>query len=638
MKKFLTLFAALALVTAAFATSKTVYFVNSDNWTGTLKCYLYGSGDGNNNNWPGAEMTEAGTLSGYTVYSYTFDDDSKTTCIFNNKVGDSGIQTISFEIENGRYYYNSFYNKMYIKGDWASWGHNTMTEIAKNIWAVTLNMTAGAKNFKFSATTDWSGDSYGKGSALSFNSKEIQYLNGDNTSFTVSEAARYWFILDLSAGQENGKGEIATPYNVSYDKNGGTGVAPSDGDEYYHDYKVAVAKSHSLTAPDGYYFGGWNTSATGNGNNFAVGASLTDVTSSLTLYANWQPYRIVTYDANGGTGEVPDDPTRYEEGQSATVENHGSLKKIGYRFTGWNTTAEGDGDPYAEGASLTIGAASVTLYAQWEEGREYYVTFNNSGENYWGTAYAYTWTNEVHQLGSFPGTQANYIAVGDLYHIHFFTNTKPEWIKWNDGGSNEMDNQHFGNNMKYTRVGGSISHSFNLTADVWASFCPSLDVTVPDGVAVYKGAVSGSNVILTLVETTKIKAGEGVILKAEATGNYVFTYTDVAAGAIADNELSGTDVRIPRNTTKVTYALYDDGGTQIFKKYEGDYIPANRAYFELNSPVGAPAAFRLVEGENGATNIEAIEDAEKAVKFVENGKLYILHEGVVYDATGRIVR
>ena len=39
-----------------------------------------------------------------------------------------------------------------------------------------------------------------------------------------------------------------------------------------------------------------------------------------------------------------------------------------------------------------------------------------------------------------------------------------------------------------------------------------------------------------------------------------------------------------------------------------------------------------------ATNINAIEESEKTVKFFENGQLRIVREGVTYDAIGRVVR
>jgi len=81
----------------------------------------------------------------------------------------------------------------------------------------------------------------------------------------------------------------------------------------------------------------------------------------------------VTYDGNGHTaGTVPLDPASpYESGATVTVlGNTGDLIRINaggtsYRFTGWNTKADGSGTDQAEGSTFTMGASNVILYAQW---------------------------------------------------------------------------------------------------------------------------------------------------------------------------------------------------------------------------------------------------------------------------------
>ena len=81
----------------------------------------------------------------------------------------------------------------------------------------------------------------------------------------------------------------------------------------------------------------------------------------------------VTYNGNGNTaGTVPVDPSSpYEYGATVTVlGNTGGLTRINdggtsYRFTGWNTKADGSGADQAEGSTFTMGASNVTLYAQW---------------------------------------------------------------------------------------------------------------------------------------------------------------------------------------------------------------------------------------------------------------------------------
>ncbi|WP_173218558.1 S-layer homology domain-containing protein [Paenibacillus alba] len=76
---------------------------------------------------------------------------------------------------------------------------------------------------------------------------------------------------------------------------------------------------------------------------------------------------IVNYDGNGSTGgTVPVDANAYEQNATVTVYgNTGSLVKSGYSFAGWNTRVDGSGVSYTVGSTFIMGAANMTLYAQW---------------------------------------------------------------------------------------------------------------------------------------------------------------------------------------------------------------------------------------------------------------------------------
>ena len=56
-------------------------------------------------------------------------------------------------------------------------------------------------------------------------------------------------------------------------------------------------------------------------------------------------------------------------GNTITLPDN-TYTKDGYHFTGWNTQADGEGEPYAAGAEFTATQGEtkdITLYAQWEE-------------------------------------------------------------------------------------------------------------------------------------------------------------------------------------------------------------------------------------------------------------------------------
>lgn len=82
-----------------------------------------------------------------------------------------------------------------------------------------------------------------------------------------------------------------------------------------------------------------------------------------------QAVNDVNYFGNGNTaGEVPVDTAKYAPGKDPVIlQDQGNLYKVGYRFTGWNTKADGSGTLYQAKEQITRGNEPVELYAQWEE-------------------------------------------------------------------------------------------------------------------------------------------------------------------------------------------------------------------------------------------------------------------------------
>ena len=86
----------------------------------------------------------------------------------------------------------------------------------------------------------------------------------------------------------------------------------------------------------------------------------------------------ITYDGNGATSGTVPDPEAYISGKTATISgNTGNLEKTDLFFAGWNTKADGTGDSYNAGSSMTV-TANATLFAKWR-GAPYTITFNNNG-------------------------------------------------------------------------------------------------------------------------------------------------------------------------------------------------------------------------------------------------------------------
>lgn len=116
------------------------------------------------------------------------------------------------------------------------------------------------------------------------------------------------------------------------------------------------------------YWSEWSTTPCGDD---AIGEESREVTSREEYY--------VKYDANGGQGTMANSKHAYDV---ATALSKNTYTKPGYSFAGWNTSADGSGTSYANGATvknLTFNDGEiVTLYAQWEQ-IHYTVTLDPNG-------------------------------------------------------------------------------------------------------------------------------------------------------------------------------------------------------------------------------------------------------------------
>ena len=82
----------------------------------------------------------------------------------------------------------------------------------------------------------------------------------------------------------------------------------------------------------------------------------------------------VTFDANGGTGEMKEQIFVKDVAQ-ALISN--AFVRELYSFAGWNTVPDGSGVAYSEAQEITL-EQDITLYAQWEQSA-FRITFDANG-------------------------------------------------------------------------------------------------------------------------------------------------------------------------------------------------------------------------------------------------------------------
>lgn len=134
------------------------------------------------------------------------------------------------------------------------------------------------------------------------------------------------------------------------------------------DYNAATAIPSSAPTRTNFTFKGWNTAANGSGTSYTAGQSIAHLTTNLPLYAQWEAYPVVTYNANSGTGA----PSADTVAPGVYNIKTGTPTRTGYVFGGWtptqNSTANG---LYSYNATISGSQRSMnvtsnaTLWALW---------------------------------------------------------------------------------------------------------------------------------------------------------------------------------------------------------------------------------------------------------------------------------
>jgi uncharacterized repeat protein (TIGR02543 family) len=149
--------------------------------------------------------------------------------------------------------------------------------------------------------------------------------------------------------------------SVTYDINGGTGSAPTTLTGKTIGQIITLDSTTATKA--GYSFGGWLI----GGTTYPAGASYTIGNGNVAPVAVWNAATYsISYNGNGSTsGTAPTGGTFTTGGSYTAASNSGIFAKTGFTFAGWNTTANGDGTSYAEGATNVTATADLILYAKW---------------------------------------------------------------------------------------------------------------------------------------------------------------------------------------------------------------------------------------------------------------------------------
>ena len=257
---------------------------------------------------------------------------------------------------------------------------------------------------------------------------------------TATEGGAFNTQLYNTVGSQAGAGQSSIIYNGNGATEGSMGMQVGDPDTN------ATIQANKYKR-QGYKFTGWNTKPDGTGTAYTEGQTVTmpKEGQSLNLYAQWKALPVtISYNGNGGKGNTNGETT---DADTAIPIAPNGYTRDGYTFQTWNTKADGTGDTYRPGDSITL-TGDITLYAQWKA-NQYAVAYAPNGGD-----------------GSMPDQTFSYDQTQALSSSQF---TRPGWTftGWNtkaDGTGTAYKNRQEVKNLT-AQDGGEITLHAQWKAD-----------------------------------------------------------------------------------------------------------------------------------------------------------------------------
>ena len=170
---------------------------------------------------------------------------------------------------------------------------------------------------------------------------------------------------------------------------------------------------------------------------------------------------------------------------------------------------------------------------------------------------------------------------------------------------------------------------------------------LPAGVEAYVATLSGDDLMLTKIAVAgqTIPENTAVILKSSVTP-YTLSPSDAAPVSVTViNSLEGVDAEtaiasVAGLTRNSCYVLSGTSELGVgFFRINSDYLKAHKAYVRYNGSLGGSAPQRMRFIFDTATGVENVQGASaQSTKLIENGVLYIINNGVRYNANGQMVK
>ncbi|MBR4546718.1 MAG: hypothetical protein IKO66_01575 [Paludibacteraceae bacterium] len=295
-----------------------------------------------------------------------------------------------------------------------------------------------------------------------------------------------------------------------------------------------------------------------------------------------------------------------------------------------------------DGVALTKTAENVFELDECEIPEGKYVIFS--------TTHGADWAS-VNAGRLYPESVGNFWVDGDGYASISATPDDNKTLLIKAGGKYAFTIDLNEGKIFYTQLTAKVS--FDAEIGYATYYNGTKGYTMPANVTGYAFNYPGAGLTQAFEAGDDVPAGVALVLAGPA-GTFDLVLKEGVPAVDLANQLRGTDAdELTTGPTADSYLFYglslaaapndtpesvgfywmaQDGGAFTNK--------AHKAYLALLENFLAPEflAPAILFNENNATNIENVEGQEKAVKFIENGQIFIRKDGVVYDAMGRVIR
>ncbi|MDR2828443.1 MAG: InlB B-repeat-containing protein [Acholeplasmatales bacterium] len=309
---------------------------------------------------------EASDSTAYTVNHY-FENAAGTSYVLDSTktqslTGETDTQATASALTVSGFTYNSSHESEVKQGNIAGDGSLVLSlYYSRNTYSITFNSEGGSA---VSAIED-----VRHGASVNAPAEPTKTGYDFIGWYETSPSLLYTFTTMPIGGVALHASWDAHTYTVVYNSNkpaSATGTVTGTTSSSVHTYDVSKNLTANGYALVGYTFTGWATTAAGaKAYNEAQAVTNLAADGTYNLYAVWEANTYtVTYDNNGGTGEIASATATYDS--DFTLSNGSSFSKTGYTLTGWATSAEGAKVYNLEEAfEPYLLTAGLDLYAVW---------------------------------------------------------------------------------------------------------------------------------------------------------------------------------------------------------------------------------------------------------------------------------